>query len=94
MMTRHPSYLPLELMACGAAVITNRNLFTGWLLRDGENCLLTETSPTAIAESIESVCQNPSLQNRIRAGGLSTAAQYDNWTAQAEKIRQFMVQES
>jgi glycosyltransferase involved in cell wall biosynthesis len=81
-------------MASGAAVVTNRNHFTDWLLRDGENCILTETSPTAIAESIESVCRNPSLHRRIRAGGLKTAAQYDNWTAQAEKIRQFMLQEA
>src|ERR1035441_8673683 len=52
MKTRHPSYLPLELMACGAAVVTNRNPYTGWLLRDGENCVLAETSPSALAESL------------------------------------------
>ena len=91
---RHPSYLPLELMACGAAVVTNRNHFTDWLLRDGENCILTETSPTAIAESIESVCRNPSLHRRIRAGGLQPRPKYDNWATQAEKIRQFMLQEA
>ena len=52
MMTSHPSYLPMELMACGAAVVTNRNPRTAWLLRDGENALLAETTATAFAERI------------------------------------------
>ena len=34
MMTCHPSYLPFELMACGALVITNSNPSNSWLLKD------------------------------------------------------------
>lgn len=37
--SRHPSYLPLELMACGAAVVAFDSQDFSWLLRSGENCL-------------------------------------------------------
>lgn len=52
MMTSHPSYLPMELMACGAAVITNENLRTAWLLQDGVNSYLAQTTPNAYARRI------------------------------------------
>lgn len=48
MFTRHPSYLPLELMASGCIVITNKNPDNAWLLRDAENCLLTEPAVSRI----------------------------------------------
>ncbi len=86
MMTRHPSYLPMEMMACGCAVVTNRNLATGWLLKDGENCLLAEPSPTSTAETIEEVLRNSKLRDRLT----TTAAQlveskYSNWSAQGRR---------
>ena len=93
MKTRHPSYLPLELMACGAAVVTNRNPYTGWLLRDGENCILAETSPSALAESLEEVLRNTALRARLAEASGEVVGRYSDWAAQAEKIYQFMVAE-
>ncbi len=52
MMTKHPSYLPFELMACGTTVVTNYNSANSWLLRDGENCLLAPPSASCIAETL------------------------------------------
>ena len=48
MMTKHPSYLPFELMACGAIVVTNFNPANTWLLKDGENCLLSAPSASCL----------------------------------------------
>ena len=93
MKTRHPSYLPLELMACGAAVVTNRNPYTGWVLRDGENCILAETSPSALAESLEEVLRNTALRARLAEASGEVVGRYSDWAAQAEKIYQFMVAE-
>jgi glycosyltransferase involved in cell wall biosynthesis len=93
MKTRHPSYLPLELMACGAAVVTNRNPYTGWLLRDGENCVLAETSPSALAESLEEVLRDAALRARLGEASAEVVGRYSDWAAQAEKIYQFMVAE-
>lgn len=52
MMTKHPSYLPFELMACGATVVTNHNDANTWLLKDGENCLLSPPSASCIAATL------------------------------------------
>jgi O-antigen biosynthesis protein len=94
MKTRHPSYLPLELMACGAAVVTNRNPATAWLLRDGENCVLAEISPSALAESLEEVLRNAELRSRLAEAGAACATRYSDWASQAEKIYAFMAAQS
>lgn len=52
MMTRHPSYLPFEFMACGGLLVSNVNRANAWLLEDGVNCLLTPASAPAIASRL------------------------------------------
>lgn len=52
MMTKHPSYLPFELMACGATVVTNYNPANTWLLKDGVNCLLSPPSASCLAATL------------------------------------------
>lgn len=52
MMTRHPSYLPFEFMACGGLLVSNDNPANRWLLADGTNCLLAPPSAPAIAERL------------------------------------------
>ena len=72
MATRHPSYLPFELMASGAAVVTNRNAHTTWLLKDGENAALFDLTRSDIVRAVESLMQDQVLLDRITAGGLAT----------------------
>jgi glycosyltransferase involved in cell wall biosynthesis/GT2 family glycosyltransferase len=93
MKTRHPSYLPMELMACGAAVVTNRNPYTAWLLRDRENCILAETSASAIAESLEEVLRDTALRARLADASSEVVGRYSDWAAEAEKIYRFMLAE-
>jgi glycosyltransferase involved in cell wall biosynthesis len=52
MMTRHPSYLPFEFMACGGLLVSNDNPTNSWLLQHGYNCLLAPASAPAIAERL------------------------------------------
>lgn len=69
MLSRHPSYQPLEFMASGMATVTNRNEDNLWLLRDGENCLLSEPSPAAMAERVgELVCDDRLRMSIARKG--------------------------
>ena len=87
MATRHPSYLPLELMACGAAVVTNRNPHTGWLLRDGETSLLCEMTQSDIAATVGTLIDNPALRDFIANRGASEiASKYSSWDATCERI--------
>jgi len=94
MMTCHPSYLPLEMMASGCLVVTNRNASTGWLLRDGENCLLAEGSASSLAERIQEGLGDAQLRQRItRDAGDLVRRQYTGWDAQAEKVYQCLLRQ-
>ena len=95
MMTCHPSYLPLELMACGALVISNRNPHTGWLLKDRLNCLLAEASPSNIADAVEEGLEDRGLRERLtRESYRLVLEQYSQWDEQAEKIYRYMCSQS
>lgn len=91
MFTRHPSYLPFELMASGALVVTNFNPATTWFLKDGENCLLTEASATCIAETLEQGLTDHALRHRITAqAACQIQESYANWDREIEKIYRYM----
>jgi glycosyltransferase involved in cell wall biosynthesis len=91
MMTRHPSYLPMELMACSALVVTNRNPDTAWLLKDRENCLLAEPGVTTFADQIEEGLRDTELRRRIVENARAeVASHFTSWQAQMEKIHRFM----
>ena len=91
MMTCHPSYLPFELMACGCLVVTNKTPHSSWLLRDQENCLLADSSPTAMAEAIEEGLKNHALRLRITENARRLIQEnHSDWDAQAEKIYRYL----
>ena len=91
MMTCHPSYLPFELMASGALVIANSNPYNSWLLKNRENCLLAESSPTALADVLEEGLTDPVLREKLVTNALRTTQEnYTNWDAQLEKIYRVM----
>lgn len=84
MLSKHPSYQPFEFMASGMATVTNNNEDNLWLLRDGENCLVSEPSPSAMAEKIGVLVENQKLRRRIAANGLKTLGY--TWNQQTETI--------
>jgi GT2 family glycosyltransferase len=91
MLTRHPSYLPLELMASGCLTVTNVNSWTGWLLKDGENCLLATATATALTDTVERALLNPTLREAICKNALATVrSEYLDWAAQAESVFQYL----
>lgn len=51
------SLLPLELMACGCAVVSNRGENVDWLLND-EVATLAETSPEALTDAVCGLMQD------------------------------------
>jgi O-antigen biosynthesis protein len=89
--TKHPSYLPFELMACGCPVITNHNQATTWFLKDDINCLLTEPSVSCICENIERLIDNSDLRKKLSFNGLKSI-QKTNWNEEIEKIYEFICQ--
>ncbi len=90
MFTKHPSYIPLELMASGSIVITNYNDANRWLLKDGENCIVVEPLPTYISEKLLSLISDINLQKTIRENALKTISSLE-WNSQMEKIYTFIM---
>jgi glycosyltransferase involved in cell wall biosynthesis len=85
MLTKHPSYQPLEFMASGMATVSNVNPATEWLLRDGENCLLTPPLPTPTAERLARLVEDAELRRQIAAAGLEEVRSY-RWEDQIERV--------
>jgi glycosyltransferase involved in cell wall biosynthesis len=85
MHTKHPSYQPFEFMASGMATVSNINPATAWLLRDGENCLLTPPLPSPTAERLSRLVSDEGLRRRIAEAGLREVRRF-RWDAQIEKV--------
>lgn len=77
MVTPHPSYQPLEYMACGCIVATNINESNSWLLND-TNALLIEPNSEIAAERISKLLEDKNRQNSYREEGYKTIAKF-NW---------------
>jgi glycosyltransferase involved in cell wall biosynthesis len=92
MQSKHPSYQPFEFMASGMATVSNINPATTWLLRDGENCLLTPPLPTPTAERIGRLVEDPQLRTRIATAGFDEVRRY-RWNDQIERVWRSMCRE-
>ncbi len=84
MLSKHPSYQPFEFMASGMATVTNNNEDNLWMLKDGDNCLLSEPSAAAMAEKISLLIDDKKLRQRIAKNGLVTLGY--TWPQQTEMI--------
>ena len=78
--SEHPSYLPLELMACGVPVVAYDNPAGDWLLEHEVNSLLTRRTVDALSGAVERLVVDPELRACLRHGGLRTiAARHASW---------------
>jgi O-antigen biosynthesis protein len=92
MMTKHPSYLPFELMACGSLVVTNYNEANTWLLKDGENCLLALPSASCLAQTLSFGLENYEGLGAIRTTATkSILAAYSDWDNSFNEVAAFML---
>lgn len=89
--SKHPTYIPLQLMASGALVVANRNPANGWLLRDEENCLLAEASVDALAAALERGLTEDDLRDRLTGQALSDVrAGHSDWEPEMDKVFRFL----
>ncbi|WP_369140001.1 rhamnosyltransferase WsaF family glycosyltransferase [Modestobacter versicolor] len=80
--SRHPSYLPLELMASGAAVVAFDNPWGHWLLEDGVNSLLARRTIDGVAGQLERMCVDRELREKLAAAGTARlTGQHSDWDA-------------
>ncbi|MDX1606120.1 MAG: glycosyltransferase family 4 protein [Candidatus Competibacterales bacterium] len=83
------SLLPLELMACGCPVVSNRGPNVEWQLQHETNALLAETTPEALAAALVRMLEDDDLRARLRHNGLAFARATD-WETEARRIHQHL----
>ena len=78
--SEHPSYLPLELMACGAAVVSFENPAGDWLLRHDHNCMQSPQTADGLAAEIIALARDPDRRHRLAEQGLADiASRHARW---------------
>jgi glycosyltransferase involved in cell wall biosynthesis len=91
MMTRHPSYLPLELMACGTLLVTNANPTNSWLLQDGENCLLAPAHAELLAARMIYAVEHYEELHEVRLrASRQIATSHQDWDGEFERVLDFL----
>jgi glycosyltransferase involved in cell wall biosynthesis len=78
--SKHPSYLPLELMACGVPVVAFDNPWGHWILEDEENCLLAKRTVDSLTDQLERLCRDKVLRERLSTRALEDIAErHSDW---------------
>ncbi len=91
MMSKHPSYLPFEMMGCGTLVVANRNAANTWLLRDRENCLIAEPTASCLAETLIDALEHYDVYMPIRhRAAEKIRAEHGDWAATMREVANFM----
>lgn len=85
MFTRHPSYLPLEMMACGVTVVTNDNPVNHWLLEHERNCLLAEPTVSCVTEQLARAVRDVDLRARVSSAAPARVLR-TTWEAQVDSV--------
>jgi len=89
--SKHPSYLPLELMACGVPVVAFDNPWGHWILKDGDNSLLARRTVPSLVDAMERLCVNPTLREKLAKNALNDiAAAHGNWDTAFSRIYDYL----
>lgn len=78
------SLLPLELMACGCLVVSNRGPNVEWLLDDSV-AILADSNIDALVEALEKAVYEPDLRGRLVENALRKVSATD-WKDEAAKM--------
>jgi len=78
------SLLPLEVMACGCAVVSNMGENIEWLLNK-DIARFSKSTPDALGDSILSLLNNPDELDELKTKGLEYA-RLTSWDTEVQKI--------
>ncbi|MEQ8267714.1 MAG: glycosyltransferase family 4 protein [Parvibaculum sp.] len=82
------SLLPLELMACGCAVVSNSGPNVEWLL-NRDNAALADATVHGLAGALQRVLEDNAYKEKIVEAGFRTVGQTD-WLAEARHIAEIL----
>jgi glycosyltransferase involved in cell wall biosynthesis len=84
------SYLPVELMASGVPVISNKGPHVEWHCIHGDNAFLADHTPQAMLEAFSALYDNELLRQKLVDGGLATMESM-SWEAQMTDIYHYVM---
>jgi glycosyltransferase involved in cell wall biosynthesis len=79
----------LEAMATGCPVVCTDADGNRDFCVNGENCLMSEADPSAVAADVRRLLGDPALRSRLSQNGLVTAGAY-SWAPRIDALEQFM----
>lgn len=86
-LSAHPSYLPLELMACGTPVVAFDNPAGDWILRDGINSVRCRRTVDSLADAVAGLVADPARRVAMGAAASGTIAdRFSSWPATLDGI--------
>jgi GT2 family glycosyltransferase/glycosyltransferase involved in cell wall biosynthesis len=89
--SRHPSYLPLELMACGVPMVAPDSEWFKWLFADGVNSKLSMRSLADLVEKLDLLVRDADLRAQLSAGALETIdARHSDWDAALDGVYAYL----
>jgi GT2 family glycosyltransferase/2-polyprenyl-3-methyl-5-hydroxy-6-metoxy-1,4-benzoquinol methylase/glycosyltransferase involved in cell wall biosynthesis len=89
--SKHPSYLPMQLMASGSLVVSNVNPAGSWLLRDEENCLLAAPTADALQEALLRGLLDSELRRRLTSRAVTDIRDsFSDWTTPMNDVYRFL----
>ena len=87
----HPSYLPLELLACGVPVVAFDNPAGDWILHDGENSRRCLRTVDGLAQAIEELVIDGARRAELAERGLADIeAGHADWGLAFEGIYDYL----
>ena len=90
-LSAHPSYLPLELMACGTPVVAFDNPAGDWILHHEQNSLRCPRTVDGLAGSLTRLATDGALRQRLgEQGRADIAARHGDWPAALGGIYGFL----
>lgn len=81
------SLLPLELMACGCPVVSNRGANTEWLLTN-ENSVLADATPEALGDALITLLRDDRKREELVAASMRFVTG-TSWAVEAERVAGF-----
>lgn len=90
--SEHPSYLPVELMACGVPVVAFDLPEGGWVLHHEENALVARRTVEGLREQIDRLVRDDDLRSRLSKGAVDhIAAHHASWETAFAGVYDFLV---
>jgi len=90
--SRHPSYLPLELMASGVAMVAPNSAWFGWLFHDGRDALLAMPTYDDVVEKLDRLVVDDQLRRALAAAaGQAVTDNHSDWDCALDGIYDYLI---